>query len=153
MCLLSRGKHLKCLPVEKRQQYVCVQYLADDILYWLQPYAQSLLWTTGIQQEHSLVPSLRGLDGLCKPRETDGGVIMQSSAEECSHHVDAQEGSPWTYQAGRCWTTNQTRPAAAASQWDRGRGWRGRRWRASWSEPAPVSQHCRGSGGPHGLQN
>lgn len=66
MCLSGRGKTIRLS--------VCFffHYLADDILYWLQSYAQSLVWTTGIQQENSLVSSLWGLDGLCKPQETEG---------------------------------------------------------------------------------
>lgn len=41
-------------------------YLADDILYWLQPYAKGLLWTARIQQEYSLVLSLWSWNGLWK---------------------------------------------------------------------------------------
>lgn len=77
MCLSSGGKAMKLsFWGEKKTTIICsFHYLADDILYWLQPYAQSLLWTAGIQQEHSLVSSLWSQDRLCKPQEAKKTVV------------------------------------------------------------------------------
>lgn len=60
-------------------------------------------------------------------------------------------GGGKAYRAGRWWTSDRTRTAAAAARWGDGREWKGRRWQASSSGPALASRHCTGSGGLHGL--
>lgn len=86
MCLSCRWKEIKLSFWEKKDNnnMFFFHYLADDFLYWLQPYAQSLLWTPGVQQEDPLVSSLWSLNGLCKPQEAKGGV---SCGVQLQNHV------------------------------------------------------------------
>lgn len=84
MCLSCRWKEIKWSFWGKKRCFFFSHYLADDFLYWLQPYAQSLLWTAGVQQKDPLVSSLWSLNGLCKPQEAKGGV---SCGVQLQNHV------------------------------------------------------------------
>jgi len=139
-------------------------YLADDVLYWLQPYSQSRLWPAGIQQEHSLVPPLWSLDRLCKPPGNRGkrrlvnhaavkwGIIHIFVHPVCRCLGHEQVCVLCAYPVSRCWTSIQTLLVAAASRWDRGTEERGWRWPAASPQPAPAAPNCTGSSAPRDLR-
>lgn len=132
---------------------VFIHHLADDILYWLQPYAQSLLWIARIQQEYSFVLSLWSLNRLCRHQKTRKMILWWSNEEfATSLFIELEnvcKSRVWinlcAYLVGRCWSSTQTLRVAAVSLWDRGREERGRRWPASSSEPSPAALNCMGS--------